>query len=253
MEENVNYLRKIGLTESEIKVYLALLKLGSASKKNIVKESKIASSKIYEVTDRLIDKGLCGIIIKKNIKHFTAAPPSRLKDYLNKKHEEIVKEEKELDQIIPKLDFHYNKIRENSKVEVFIGWKGMETVYIELLNLAKKNDEVDIIGAGTGKNEEKLELFYSKYGKMAMQKGIVFKVIFNESARTYVSKIEKNIKREYNKRFLFEHTPTEMLIFREGVMIVVRRDEPFVILIRDKESADSFKKYFEELWKIAKK
>ena len=45
MEEETNYefLRRIGLTESEIKVYLALLKLGASSKGKLVKEAKIAA------------------------------------------------------------------------------------------------------------------------------------------------------------------------------------------------------------------
>ncbi len=47
-------LEKIGLTNSEIKVYLSLLELGTVSKGAIVKKSGIASSKIYEITDKLI-------------------------------------------------------------------------------------------------------------------------------------------------------------------------------------------------------
>ena len=56
-EESHNILRKIGLTESEIKVYLALIKLGVSSKGSLIKESKIAPSKIYEITDKLVVKG----------------------------------------------------------------------------------------------------------------------------------------------------------------------------------------------------
>ena len=44
---DLQLLRNIGLTDSEIKVYFALLELGSSSKGPIVNESKVASSKIY--------------------------------------------------------------------------------------------------------------------------------------------------------------------------------------------------------------
>src|SRR3989338_5045115 len=128
-EISYNFLRKIGLTESEIKVYLALIKLGTSSKGNLIKESKIAPSKIYEITDKLIDKGLCSSIIKKGVKHFMGAPPSRIRDYLRKKQEELLQEEKELKQIMPKLQSYYDNIPESVKVEVFMGWRGMETVY----------------------------------------------------------------------------------------------------------------------------
>mgnify|MGYP001574151336 CR=1 FL=1 len=255
MEEDINhtFLKKIGLTGSEIKVYLALLKFGDSQKGKLIKESKISSSKVYEVTAKLIDKGLCSIITKNNVKHFMAAPPSRIKDYLTKKRDEILQEERELDKIMPKLESYHNQILSEVNIEVFVGWKGMETVYVNLLNLAKRNQDVYIIGAGTSKNEQKLELFYTKYGKLAFSKNLNIKSIFNEDARAYIKRIEKNIKRKYNKRFLFEHTPTEMLIFKEFVSIIIRREEPLVILIKDRETSDSFKKYFYELWRIAKK
>ena len=40
MKIETKILEEIGLTKSEIKVYLALLKLGSSTKKNIVKKLK---------------------------------------------------------------------------------------------------------------------------------------------------------------------------------------------------------------------
>mgnify|MGYP001620161463 CR=1 FL=1 len=254
MEEMIilNILRRIGLTDSEVKVYLALLKLGIASKGKIIKNANISGSKIYEVTDKLIYKGLCSIIIKNGVKHFMVAPPSRIQDFLNKKKNEILEEERDFEKIISELDNFYKKMPEDVKAEVFIGWKGMETVYSTLLDQSKRGDNVYILGAGTGKDEKKLELFYTKYGRISLKKGLNVRVIFNESARNYVSKIEKNIKNRYNKKFLFEHTPTEILIFKNATAIIIQREEPIVILIRDNETAISFIKYFEELWKIAK-
>ena len=75
-------LEEIGLTKSEIKVYLALLELGSSQTGKIVQKSKAASSKIYEILEKLIQKGLVSYIIKSGIKHFEAAPPERIMDYL---------------------------------------------------------------------------------------------------------------------------------------------------------------------------
>ena len=123
------------------------------------------------------------------------APPIRIRDYLRKKQEEILQEEKELEKIMPKLQSYYDNIPEGVKVEVFMGWKGMETVYLNLLETAKKDEEVLIIGAGTGKEKEKLELLYTKYGKIAFKKRLKIKVIFNEGARNYIKKIEKNLKK----------------------------------------------------------
>ena len=73
---NVELLEAIGLTKSEIKVYLALLELGSSTTGPIVEKSGASSSKIYEILEKLIQKGLVGHVIKAGKKHFEAAPPA---------------------------------------------------------------------------------------------------------------------------------------------------------------------------------
>jgi len=45
----------------------------------------IPASKVYEVLDKLMKKGLAAHIIKNNVKHFEAANPKQLEDYVAKK------------------------------------------------------------------------------------------------------------------------------------------------------------------------
>ena len=59
---DIELLKEVGLTEGEIKVYLALFKIGASSTGPIVKEAKIHSSKVYPILDRLIEKGLVSFI-----------------------------------------------------------------------------------------------------------------------------------------------------------------------------------------------
>ena len=229
------------------------MKLGSSSKSNILKESKIASSKLYEVTDKLIEKGLCSIIIKDGTKYFSAAPPSTIKNYLKQKKEEIVKEERILEQILPTLEKIGKNSQDKVKIETFMGWNGIETVYNTLINNAKEGEEVFIIGAGIGDSEQKLELFFTKHGRIAFEKNLRIKAIFNENSRTYVNQIEKNIKIKYDKKFLFSNTPTEITVIGKYTGLLIKRSEPIIILIEDTETSKSFKNYFHALWGIAKK
>ena len=60
-------LRKIGLTEGEIRVYEALLNLGECTKTSLVKEAGIAPSNIYDITNRLIEKGIVSKVIKNGV------------------------------------------------------------------------------------------------------------------------------------------------------------------------------------------
>ena len=79
-------LEEIGLTKSEIKVYLALLKLGQTTAGPIVDEAKVTRSKIYDILERLKNKGLVSHIIKESTKYFSATSPTNIIEYLNKKN-----------------------------------------------------------------------------------------------------------------------------------------------------------------------
>ncbi len=83
-------------------------------------------------------------------------------------------------------------------------------------------------------------------------KGIKVKLIYNENARAYARNIEKEMGITFIKKFLFKTTPVEVAVAKNLTAIVILKTEPVVILVRDKETADSFRTYFEELWQIAK-
>lgn len=246
-------LRKLGLTDSEAKVYLALLKIGEfTSKGAILKEARIAPSKVYHVLDKLIDKGLVSTVTKDNVKRFAAAPPRRIGDYLALKKQEIEQEEKTAEELLPRLEALYKTFREKTTAEVFFGWQGIETVYSTVLAGLKKNDSVYVLGASTGADPEKTRRFFLKYSLKTYLKGIIVNVLFNENARDYAASMEKEAKITFNKKFLFKTTPVEVTVAKDVTAIVMLKEEPLVILIRDKETAESFVTYFEELWKIAK-
>lgn len=249
----IETLKKIGLTESEIKVYLALIKIGNySSKGKIVEESKIASSKIYEVLSKLTEKGLVSSVLKENIKHFSACSPERLNDYLEKKKENILSEEKSLAEVIPLLLNKYNIQREKTQVELFLGWKGLDTVYSNLLKELKSDEKVFIMGASKGENEQLTKNFFLKYSSLTRLKKITVKIIFNENSRDYVKNIENELKIKFDKRFIFREAPVEIVFTKQISAIVILKQEPIALIVYDKQTAEGFSDYFNQLWQIAK-
>jgi len=246
-------LREIGLTESEAKVYVALLALEESPKGPILKKAKIAHSKIYLVLDKLIDKGLASSFIKNKVKHFRAAPPEEIKNYLKQKKKEIEKEEVELNKILPQLKRLKDEKKGEVTAEVFYGWRGMETVFNQIYSTLKKGNTNLVIGASKGADIPRTERFFIKHDARLMKKGVKKKVIFNDNVRTYVKRIEKIGDFSYDKKFISITTPVEINIFGDKTAIVRLKEEPIVFLIKDKETADSFKAYFEALWLTAKK
>ena len=82
-------LERAGLTKTEADVYLVLLRLGTTSTGDVIKQGKVSRSKVYDVLERLKRRGLATEVTKNNVKYFEATDPDRIIDYLNVKKNEI--------------------------------------------------------------------------------------------------------------------------------------------------------------------
>ena len=251
MDKRIQDLMNLGLTEGEAKVYVALLKTGSSTIGPIVKESRVASSNIYEILDRLLEKGIVSFVIKSKTKYFQAAPPVNIGDYLQKKQKMIEDEKKIFDHILPDL----NKItmEESQHAEVFVGIKGLKTAYEKLTsNMTKKDVPLYLYDLPLGKVSEMADDFYLTYfDKKFKALGLKNKGICNEQYRKsrYVKKTGWG-----NIRFVGFPIPMNIDIYQDKVLIVSWKDakSTISILITASGIADQFRKYFYAMWKIAK-
>ncbi len=245
-------LQEIGLTESEAKVYLSLLDLGNSTTGPIIQKAGIASSKINELLNKLIDKGLVTTYVEDNMKHFKSVNPERLKDYMKEKKEDLDKKEGELLKLLPMLKSKYNQERREVEVEVSKGYKGIHTVFNDILRILKKGDEFLVIGGSGGETEnERTEIFFESFHRQRKDREIKLRIIFSEFAR---KRYKKQAKFKYTQaRYLPYGTPSTINIYKDTTILLVMSPFPAAIKIKDKNTTESFKKYFEQMWEISKK
>ncbi|MFH1052970.1 MAG: helix-turn-helix domain-containing protein [Candidatus Woesearchaeota archaeon] len=245
-------LRRIGLTEGEIKVYEALLGLGECTKTLLAKTSGISPSNIYDVTNRLIEKGIISKVEKNGISHFSPANPNHILNFLNDKENEIQKEKDFINQLLPTLLLKFNETKEKVNVEVFQGWNGMKTIFQDLINECNKGDICNVFGASKGESDKQADRFFVKYSKLREKKGIITNIIFNKELKNRKQRIEffQNSK-NYNIRFLQQSTPAEIMTYKNRSCIIILTKDPLIIRITGKEVTGSFNQYFEILWNTA--
>lgn len=246
-------LNKIGLTDGEIKVYEALLESGETTKTKLAKKSEVSPSKIYEVTDRLIRKGIISSVRKRGILHFKAADPSRLNDFIKKKEQEITEEKQIVKDILPMLMTKYQKNEEDIDIDVFYGWDGLKTAFLTLENSMGKKDTSYVFGASTGLAPEQGDIFWKQHQARVEKRGFKVKIIFNEDMRK-----GRVLRHEYYDthpiheiRYLHQETMNEFYIYKNHVLILISLKKPIGILIKNRETVDAFKKFFETMWKTA--
>src|SRR3989338_6207256 len=140
-------LEKLGLSPNEVKVYLVLLRLGSASATEIAKGSGVHRVNVYDALERLMEKGLVSAVVKINKKYYEAADPDRIVDMLKEKERGI----EEVRQILPELKMDYKMASKRQDVHNFKGREGLKTFFEDILKTLKKGEEILSFGsAGKG-------------------------------------------------------------------------------------------------------
>ncbi|MFH1849847.1 MAG: helix-turn-helix domain-containing protein [archaeon] len=249
---DIKDLKKIGLTEGEIRLYDALLELGETTRTGLAKKSGVSPSKIYDVANRLLEKGIISSVKKQGVIHFSAANPERIKDYIESKEKEIRNEHQIVEQILPSLLLKYNKTEEETDIEVFYGWEGMKTVFYDIAKVMSKGDVKYVFGASKGKSPEQMNLFLSSYMKEVNKKGYKIKIIFNENVRGYKKRTDLWVKHPLHEvKYLHQDTFTEFLLYKRVSILLMLLRRPILIRIRNDEAYDSLLKFFSTMWEQA--
>lgn len=253
-KQSIDNLRKIGLTAGEIKVYQSILALGDCTKTLLAKQSGVSPSNIYDITNRLLKKGIISRIEKNGIAHFSPANPSLLLNYITDKEKELQNEKQIVQSLLPRLLAEYSEKKEKHLIEMFYGWQGLTQIFEELLQECKPGDKNYVIGAGIGENSARADTFFLKYSALRAQKKIHTKILFDQPMRKQKQRLNffQNSK-QYEIRFLPTTSPTEVMIYNNTLCILLLLHEPIVIRIRNNQAAHSFIEYFNLMWQLGKK
>jgi len=247
---NKQLLHQIGLTDGEIKVYLALLKIGVAKKSQVAKEAEVSSSKIYEICDRLHKKGLVGHIIKGKIKYFKAMEPRRILDFFNDKTSQIEEQKRALEKMIPLLESESKK--EETQAILYEGLKAIKNFYKNILEELKSGEEYYVIGVNYGEDLPGVKEFFENYHRQRSKKNIHVKMLVNQDAKEMLVKtIWKNSKIRYLPQYLMNNMI--ILFYKNKSFIFFLAEDSIGLLIENREVTKGFKSYFDAFWKIAKK
>ncbi len=243
LDQLINYLKSIGLTSGEARVYVALLTLGQSRISSIVKESGVSSSKIYFVIEKLIEKGLISYIDVGKLRKYSAIEPYRLEEYLDKKVAQISANKSRLHELLPLFSKH-QVLTDTIGAEIFSGLKGLKSAYQRLLNGSIKSDILRYIYPYDTPHPMATE-FYSKYLlspifsmeiRGIIKRNIVYNPAFND------------IFDADNMRYVDFPLPAAIDLINDRLLIISWSNRPTGILISSKEIYSNFESYFDMLW-----
>jgi sugar-specific transcriptional regulator TrmB len=249
---DIKLLEQLGLTQGEVKTYLALLKTGISSTGKIAKESGVSRSKLYHILDKLEKKGMVSHVEIKGVINFQASDPKKIKDYIKEKEESLNKLKIDFDNFLPKLE-SLQKQEKVEKVRFYQGFKGLQAANENIYSKLKRGDEFYYVGIPKTQPESH-HLYWNRDLKRASKLGIKSKCLFNKDTPINLIK-NRNSFKYMDARYMpmDTKTPSYFLVYSDTVMIAIPSINPVVIEIVSQEIADSFLIYAKEFWKRSKK
>ncbi len=244
-------LSKLGLTDGEAKVYIALLSLGQVTVGPIVEKAEVSSSKVYIILERLLRKGLVSYITKNKTKYFQASKPTALLDYVHQKEKELQATKEEVTIVTGDLTklIAQKKVREGAKI--YKGYAGLKTGWLEAIERIPSGGKYYFFSQGFGEDPY-LQRFFAQVARELRKRSIQINGLAHENERKVYEKKYKRLG--YKMAYVQFPLPADTTVAGDTVLIFVwDKSEPILYCIQSTALVASYLSFFESLWNQAKK
>src|SRR3989339_426952 len=139
---DLSILKKIGLSDKEIKVYLALLEYGAISVRGLADITDLNRGTVYDVLKKLQEDGLVSFYHHDTKQKFVAEDPEKLNDIVGKQEKEFSRTRDRIREAIPELKSLQDKGESRAPITKFYDGKaGIRTILEDVLLTMKDADK----------------------------------------------------------------------------------------------------------------
>ena len=226
MKEEI--LKSLGLSDKEIKIYLANLQLGSSLVQNIANFAGLNRTSTYDFLRSLEQKGFVSYMIQSGKKFYQATQPNKLIDMLRER-EILVRK------ILPELNSLSESIGKRPNVEVYSGKEGLKSIFENILAESKSFSCI----ASTNHLSKCFKYYLPHFVDRRKKKRIKVRIISD------IQPLDKDAPYKLIKKKIRTAT---WLYNGKIAMISLEEKEPIGILINEKNFYATHKMMFNLLW-----
>ncbi|MCX6743000.1 MAG: hypothetical protein NT116_02070 [Candidatus Parcubacteria bacterium] len=249
-------LKKLGLNDKEIRVYLTLLKSGKTKPSVLANLSKLKRASLYHIAKGLLAKGIIAEDFAAKTLQFVPLPPESLENILEQNKREL----KEKENLIKKAISEISLISAEKTYPVpkirFIEENNLEKFLFD--NLVKWQKEIIASdGIWWGFQDHTFVENFQKWIAASWQTKESKNEHYKAQIFTNESKIESQIKSKYPKqkrniRFLKEQNFTATVwVCGDFLIVIATHQHPFYAFeIHDKLLVQNMREMFKKLWEI---
>ncbi len=140
-------LTKLGLTDTETRMYLAMLQLGPESVQNIARKAGVSRTAAYDLIDTLQSKGLASTFQKGKKKFFSAEDPDKLDDYFKGRMSEMKGQLDVLKRLMPELRV-MSVGGGRPRVRFYTGEQGLRALFRDVSSV-KSDELLEVVNVDT--------------------------------------------------------------------------------------------------------
>jgi len=246
-----NNLQEIGLSNKEIKIYLALLKSGTHKASYLTKLIEMPKTSILDTLNSLVKKCLVSKIKMKNAYYFTAFQPNKLLEMLEKQEVEITEKKRKIIKILPWLKNLQDISSPKPQIDYLEGKKGLNEAFADTLRIPKKNI---IVYGSVGAQAYSLPEAFPEYFNNRVKKKISTTCLI-PACLPSLAECSINDKKHLRKTYFIPkemELPLEINIY-ENNSAFMSFEEKFAVIIRSKVIADCLRIVFQLAFEGAEK
>ncbi len=239
--ESIEVLNRIGLSDKEASVYMALLELGTASVMSISQKAGLKRPGTYLILDDLEARGLVSQVPQNKKALYTAEAPEKLFSDLQKKQELLKR-------FLPNLEAIHNQKKEKPQVQLFQGKEGMLEVYEKIY----AHGEV-LFFATLGDLERVLPQVTKEVTRRGMEHKLKIREMLtgSEADQEYLRKIKTDEYYQVRLTSPGQQFLTDNAIFGNSVAFFSFNVQLFAVVITSREITGSIKTLYDMAWQFA--
>jgi predicted transcriptional regulator len=245
MDELVQKIAPLGLTDKEARVYLALLQLGSGSAYSVALKAGLKKPTAYVILDELVEKGLTYVIPREKKKRYAAIPPEEL---LQRAEERFAAAQEALPELLSL--YKSSAVQHKARTLYFDGVSGVRQALEYREKELRGKEIIGFFSTAVDRSPEILQLYFEwnahhkKYGTKLRG--------FTTTDESLEGIIKDNGAEHYsNLRVLpaADYSPSVSIDSALDFVRIQISQASQIVIIESADFAQSFRQIFELAWK----
>lgn len=242
---------ELGLSETEIKLYLILIERGALTAQELVRAATAKRPTVYYALRQLMGKGLVHKTGTQAVERFQAEPPAKLLAVLLWRHQHLQGLERQVKNLIPHLV--PSKVAHEGVPHILFyeGDKAMKQAITDTLYC--RDQKIDFL---TPKNNffwQADQSFADEYIRERGERGIKTRHLWEALLPpSYMKKLHNTSNIRLLPDTMRGHFRTTTLLYDNTVMYISSAASGYVLTVKSREHYELFKSIYETLWVVSK-